>query len=126
MYQACGHSLMLMHRLQGMEAGPSDTLWIGLSEIDPGGGTTASASDAEKVYVCLEGEVEIAATKGDTTMVTVLRRLDSCRIEPREALQLTNRSRSVAKVLLVVPRRDGARRMATPAQGSTAADAPNA
>ena len=108
MYQASGQSLMLMHRLQAMEAGASDTLWVGLLEIDPGGGTTASASDAEKVYVCLEGEVEIAATKGDTTMVTILRRLDSCRIEPHEALQLTNRSRSVAKVLLVVPRRSNA------------------
>jgi len=105
MYQASGHSLMLMRRLQGMEAGPSDTLWVGLSEIDPGGGVTSRASDVEKFYVCLEGEIEIAATKGDTTVATVLRPLDSCRIEPHEARQLTNRSKKVARILLVTPRR---------------------
>ena len=104
-YQASGHSLTLMRRLQGMEAGPADTLWVGLSEIDPGGRATSSASDVEKFYICLEGEIEIAATKGNTTRATVLRKLDSCRIEPHEARQLTNRSKSVAKVLLVMPRR---------------------
>src|SRR6267142_690829 len=76
LYQASGHSLMLMRRLQGMEAGPSDTLWVGVSEIDPGGRATSSASDVEKFYICLEGEIEIAATKGDTTWATVLRPLD--------------------------------------------------
>jgi glyoxylate utilization-related uncharacterized protein len=115
LFQASGRSLMLMRRLQGMEAGPSDTLWVGLSEIDPGGGTTSSAEEAEKFYVCLEGEIEIAATKGDTTRVTVLRRLDSCRIEPHEARQLTNRSKNVAKVLTVMPRQ---------AQGGAAPSAP--
>jgi uncharacterized cupin superfamily protein len=105
MYQASGHTLTLMRRLQGMEAGPSDTLWVGLSEIDPGGGVASWASDVEKFYVCLEGEIEIAATKGDTTIATVLRPLDSCRIEPHEARQLTNRSKKVARILLVTPRR---------------------
>ena len=130
MYQASGHSLILMRRLQGMEAGPSDTLWVGVSEIDPGGGATSSASDVERFYVCLEGEIEIAATKGYTTRATVLRPLDSCRIEPHEAPQLTNRSKSVAKVLLVMPPRsvnhavDGAQRTAPQAQGGAAPSAP--
>jgi hypothetical protein len=108
MYQASGHSLMLMRRLQGLEAGPSDTLWVGVSEIEPGGGATSSASDTERFYVCLEGEIEIAATKGNTTTASVLRRLDSCRVEPHEAPKLTNRSKGVAKVLLVIPRRSSA------------------
>jgi hypothetical protein len=129
-YQASGHSLMLMRRLQGMEAGPSDTLWVGLSEIDPGGVATSVASDLEKFYVCLEGEIEIAATKGGTTRATVLRRLDSCRIEPHESPRLTNRSKNVAKVLLVMPRRSvnragaGAWPMALQAQGGAAPSAP--
>lgn len=124
MVQASGHSRTLTRRLQGMEAGPSDTLWVGLSEIDPGGGATSGASDIERFYVCLEGEIEIAATKGDTTTAVLLRRLDSCRIEPHETPQLTNRSARVAKVLLVVPRRECARRTAPQAQGGAAPSAP--
>jgi hypothetical protein len=120
MYQASGHSLMLMRRLQGLEAGPSDTLWVGLSEIDPGGGTTGGGSDVEKFYVCLEGEVEITATRAGTTIASVLRALDSCRIEPGEIPQLTNRSKKVARVLLVMPRRSVA---AADATASTAAAA---
>ena len=125
LFQASGRSLMLMRRLQGMEAGPSDTLWVGLSEIDPGGGTTSCAEEAEKFYVCLEGEIEIAATKGGTTTVTVLRRLDSCRIEPHEARQLTNRSKNVARVLTVMPRQvqGGADPSAPVANASVAAAA---
>jgi len=125
LFQASGRSLMLMRRLQGMEAGPSDTLWVGLSEIDPGGGTTSCAEEAEKFYVCLEGEIEIAATKGGTTTVTVLRRLDSCRIEPHEARQLTNRSKNVARVLTVMPRQahGGAAPSAPVANASVAAAA---
>src|SRR5258706_4234189 len=73
MYQASGHSLMLMRRLQGMEAGPSDTLWVGLSEIDPGGRATSSASDVEEIYICLAGEIQSAVTQGDNTPATVLR-----------------------------------------------------
>ena len=130
MYQAYGHSLTLMRRLQGMEAGPSDTLWVGLSEIDPGGGATSSASDIERFYICLEGEIEIAATQGDTTVATVLRRLDSCRIEPHEVPKLTNRSQNVAKVLLVTPRPSvsqavaGTQRTARQAQGGAPPSAP--
>ena len=128
LFQASGRSLMLMRRLQGMEAGPSDTLWVGLSEIDPGGGTTSSASEVEKFYVCLEGEIEVAATKGDTTIATVLRPLDSCRIEPHEARRLTNRSKRVARVLTVMPRtvpqaQDGAAPSAPVANASVAAAA---
>lgn len=104
-YQAPGHMHMAMQRLQGMEAGPSDTVWIGCSVIEPGGGTTSSASDVEKFYICLEGEVQITATQGDQTAVTVLHPLDSCRIAPQEARQLFNPGAIPARVLLVMPKR---------------------
>jgi len=113
-----------------MEAGPSDTLWVGLSEIDPGGGTTSCASDVEKFYICLEGEIEVLATKGDTTIAAVLRPLDSCRIEPHEARRLVNRSKRVARVLTVMPRPgvnhavDSAQRVTPQGQGGAAPSAP--
>ena len=47
-YEAPGHMAMAMRRLQGREAGPADSLWIGLSVIAPGGGTTLSASAVDQ------------------------------------------------------------------------------
>lgn len=102
-YEAPGHSAMSMQRLQGREAGPSDTVWIGLSVIEPGGGTTLSASAVEKFYVVVDGELEITGELGDATHTEVLRRLDSCRIAPTEARRLFNRSDRAASVLLVMP-----------------------
>jgi len=49
-----------MLRLQGREAGPADQLWLGLSTVLPGGGTTLDASGIEKMYVVLEGEVAVS------------------------------------------------------------------
>ena len=54
-YTAPGHHEMAMVRLQGREAGPSSELWIGVSVIAPGGGTTLSSSPQEKMYVVLDG-----------------------------------------------------------------------
>ena len=104
-YQAPGHMQMAMQRLQGMEAGPSDTVWIGCSVIAPGGGTTASASDVEKFYICLEGEVQITASQDGESQVTVLKPLDSCRIAPGEARELLNPGHVPARLLLVMPNR---------------------
>lgn len=102
-YEAPGHIAMSMRRLQGREAGPSDSVWMGLSVIEPGGGTTLSASAAEKFYVVVEGELEITAEQDGLIRTEVLRRLDSCRIAPEEARRLFNRSEQPAAVLLVMP-----------------------
>ena len=48
-YEAPGHDRMRMARLQGREAGPADTMWLGLSRIAPGGGTTLDAAAVEKI-----------------------------------------------------------------------------
>lgn len=59
-YDAPGHQQMRMLRLQSRESGPADQLWLGLSYLLPGGGTTLDASDIEKMYVVLEGEVAVS------------------------------------------------------------------
>ena len=102
-YQAPGHAAMSMRRLQGRDAGPSDSVWLGLSVIEPGGGTELDASPLEKFYVVLEGELEVTARLGETTSTVTLRPMDSCRIAPSEARQLLNRGLQPAKVLLVMP-----------------------
>lgn len=103
-YQAPGHMHMSMRRLQGKEAGLSNAVWIGLSTIEPGGGTTVSAAQVEKFYVVVEGALEVTAQVGDEPpQSVVLRFLDSCRLAPGETRQLQNRSNLPCKVLLVMP-----------------------
>jgi len=98
-YSAGGHFDMAMARLQGLEAGPSSTLWIGVSIIEPGGGTTLSSSSEEKMYVVLDGQLEIS--NGDT--VVSLERWDSCRIAPGESRKLENKGEKAVVVLLAMP-----------------------
>jgi mannose-6-phosphate isomerase-like protein (cupin superfamily) len=98
-YEAPGHDHMRMLRLQGREAGPSDVLWLGLSHLLPGGGTTLDASPIEKMYVVLDGEVTISNGTDEVT----LRPWDSCRIAPDEPRSLSNRTNKPATILLAMP-----------------------
>lgn len=98
-YEAAGHFDMTCLRVQGHEASPSTTCWMGLSLLEPGGHTTLNPSVAEKMYVVLEGAVTF--TNGDDKRV--LERLDSCYFEPNERRELRNETTQAAAVLLVMP-----------------------
>jgi mannose-6-phosphate isomerase-like protein (cupin superfamily) len=98
-YQSPGHDKMHMLRLQGREAGTSDVLWLGLSHLLPGGGTTLDASPLEKMYVVLEGEVTISNGSEEVTLGP----WDSCRIAPAEPRALSNRTNRPATILLAMP-----------------------
>lgn len=102
-YDAPGHEAMHMRRLQGRDAGPSDSVWIGLSVIAPGGGTTLTASDLEKFYVVVDGALEVTTRDTDGTHTATLGPMDSCRIAPGEARALRNLSARPVTVLLVMP-----------------------
>lgn len=98
-YQAPEHYDMACLRLQGKEATTTDTIWIGLSHILPGGHTSLKDADVEKIYIVVEGEVTVST---DTEEFT-LKRLDSCRIAPGEARALHNRTNAPASILLAMP-----------------------
>ena len=98
-YVAPGHHEMAMFRLHGREAGPSRDVWLGVSVIAPGGGTTLSSSPQEKMYVVLDGELDISNGEASAT----LGKWDSCRIAGGESQQLTNRTSVAVAVLLVMP-----------------------
>lgn len=98
-YDAQGHFDMRMLRLQGRDAGPSESLWIGVSHLLPGGRTTLEASPQEKFYVALEGEVTISNGADSVT----LEPWDSCRIAPNEKRELRNDANRPATVLLAMP-----------------------
>ncbi|KAA0998505.1 cupin domain-containing protein [Paraburkholderia panacisoli] len=93
------HFSMRCVRLQGHEAGESDTLWLGVSTIQPGGYTSLSASAVEKHYVVLSGELTVETSAG----TEVLRTNDSCRLAPGEARALKNLSSATVTVLLAMP-----------------------
>ncbi|MGO4713444.1 cupin domain-containing protein [Bradyrhizobium sp. 2TAF24] len=98
-YHPPEHYDMRCLRLQGREAGPSDTLWLGMSQILPGGHTSLDASPIEKLYFVIEGELTIETADGDT----VLKPFDSCRIAPNEARALKNTTNRPVIVLLAMP-----------------------
>jgi len=93
------HFLMRCVRLQGHEAGPAESLWMGVSIIEPGGYTTLSASAVEKHYVVLTGELTVQTDEG----AVVLRANDSCRLAPGERRALQNLSSAPVSVLLAMP-----------------------
>ena len=97
-YQSPGHHDMRMFRVQGREAGPSDTAWLGMSQLLPGGRIDLSASPEEKFYVVLEGEITF--TNGTDTVT--LGTWDSVRIAPNEPRALTNATNRPATVLLAM------------------------
>jgi mannose-6-phosphate isomerase-like protein (cupin superfamily) len=98
-YFPTNHDGMYCMRLQGREAGPADTAWLGVSHLLPGGGTTLDASTVEKFYVVLEGHVTIVTENGEET----LGKHDSCRLAPGEKRALKNRTNLPATILLVMP-----------------------
>ena len=98
------HDGMRCRRLQGHEAGPAESLWLGLSEIAPGGHTDLKGSGVEKHYVVIRGQLTVIAQQpGAAPEEKVLGPLDSCRIAPNEARQLVNRSNETVVVLLAMP-----------------------
>jgi uncharacterized cupin superfamily protein len=98
-YFPANHEGMHCLRLQGHEAGPSETMWIGVSHLLPGGGTSLDASPQEKFYVVLEGAVTVVTDDGEET----LNLHDSCRLAPGETRALKNRTNRSATILLAMP-----------------------
>ena len=102
-YTAPEHFDMHMLRLQGHEAGPASSLWMGLSWLLPGGHTSLNASPLEKHYVVVEGTLTVIAERDGVTEEATLGRLDSCRIAPGEGRRLENRTNAPAAVILAMP-----------------------
>ena len=98
-YVAPNHDHMQCLRLQGHEAGPAVQLWMGMSQILPGGHITPSASPIEKLYFVVEGELTVETPDG----VSLLQPYDSCRIAPGESRALRNNTNRPIMVLLAMP-----------------------
>ncbi|MEM7693113.1 MAG: cupin domain-containing protein [Pseudomonadota bacterium] len=100
-YEAPGHSGMQMRRLQGMDASATDAMWMGLNRIAPHGHTDLKASEAEKIYLVLQGEV----TFGDGERSVTAGPLDSVHFARSAPRRLENRGDREALVVLIMERR---------------------
>ena len=98
-YFPANHIDMQCLRLQGHEAGPSESLWLGVSLLLPGGHTGLDGSPVEKHYVVLEGRVTVVTETGEETLGP----WDSCRLAPGEKRRLENRTDDTATILLAMP-----------------------
>lgn len=98
-YFPANHDGMHCLRLQGHEAGPAASLWLGVSVLLPGGHTALEASAVEKHYVVLEGEVCIRTPE----QAALLGQFDSVRLAPGEARQVSNPCNRPAMLLLAMP-----------------------
>jgi glyoxylate utilization-related uncharacterized protein len=98
-YDARGHFNMVGLRLQGFDASPAESFWVGLSHFLPGGGAESSATPIEKVYVVVSGEVTIVTDAGTETLSP----MDSCHLAAGERREIVNRSNSPASMLVVMP-----------------------
>lgn len=98
-YDAPKHFNMTGLRLQGFEASPARSFWVGLSHFLPNGGAEASASPLERVYLVVCGNVTVITDEGET----VLRPLDSCHLAPGEKRTIINRTNEPASMLVIMP-----------------------
>ena len=101
-YEAPNHDGMHTLRLQGKEAGPSTQMWMGMSQLLPGGHTTLDGSPIEKLYLVLEGRLTVVSELDGRQEEQELGPYDSCRFAPGEKRQLLNRSPRPVLVALVM------------------------
>jgi quercetin dioxygenase-like cupin family protein len=102
-YEAPNHFDMRCLRLQGKNAGPSSHMWMGLSQILPGGSTSLDNSPFEKLYFVVQGVLTVTSELNGAKTEAVLGQYDSCRFAPDEKRQLVNKTNLPVMVLLVMP-----------------------
>lgn len=97
-YKAANHNGCEAFRLQGMDISPVDKFWVGISHFALGGGAEWDATDADKVYVVLDGEITVETE----TESVVLGVNDSVFIGPNERRRVVNASGEPASWVVVI------------------------
>ena len=97
-YEAPKHHGVAALRLHGGEQTDAERVMVGLSHFLPGGGADDSSSEAERVYVVLEGQITVTTEDGPV----VLGPLDSCLIPPGETRSVQNATNRPASMLVIV------------------------
>ncbi len=85
-------------RLQGLEAGPTDRFWVGLSYYLPAGEAQESPTREETVYVVLDGELTITSDGAQE----VLQQHDSVHLPKGTVRSVVNNSARPATLLVII------------------------
>jgi quercetin dioxygenase-like cupin family protein len=101
-YDAPRHHGMSTLRLQGAPATPTSAFTVGLSQALPGGGAEHGASPQERVYVVLDGRLDVTVGGERSTLGA----LDSCFIAAGEERLIENRTNRTATFLVVMSQPD--------------------
>lgn len=103
-YDAPNHFDVRALRIQGLDAGGSEKVWVGLSYFLPEGGAGPDAGALEKIYVILSGQMTLRAEGQEV----VLGPMDSVTIPPNVQREIRNEGKEVATMLVVMPTPPGA------------------
>ncbi len=98
-YDAPNHFDVRAMRLQGMDAGGAEAVWVGLSHFLPGGGAGPDAGGLEKIYVMLSGHMTLRTDDGEV----VLGPMDSVTIPANVNREIKNETNEPASMLVVMP-----------------------
>jgi len=98
-YDAPNHFDVRALRLQGLDAGGAEKVWVGLSHFLPEGGAGPDAGGLEKIYIMLSGEMVLRAQGQEIT----LRAMDSVTIPAHVEREIRNEGKTVATMLVVMP-----------------------
>lgn len=98
-YEAPNHLDVHSMRLQGLDAGGADALWVGLTHFLPGGGAGPDSGGLEKIYVVLCGHVTLRTADGEQ----VLGPLDSVTIPANVEREIRNETNLPASMLVAMP-----------------------
>ncbi len=97
-YVAVNHHGCEALRLQGADVSAVTSFWVGLSTFEPGGGADWDTTNAEKVYVVLEGEITVETESESVT----LRARDSVFLAANERRRVINGSDGPAVMAVVI------------------------
>jgi quercetin dioxygenase-like cupin family protein len=97
-YDAPKHHGIAALRLHGGGQSSTERMVVGLSHFLPGGGADESSSEAERVYVVLEGQITVTTEDGPV----LLGPMDSCLIRPGETRSVQNATNRPASMLVIV------------------------
>jgi quercetin dioxygenase-like cupin family protein len=97
-YEAANHHGCEAVRLQGADVSPVTSFWVGVSNFAPGGGADWDTTNAEKVYLLLEGEVTVETEDQSVT----LRAKDSVFLAANERRRIINESDATAVMAVMI------------------------
>lgn len=97
-YEAVAHVGVAGRRLQGLEAGPTENFWVGLSYYLPGGLAEERPTSGETVYVVLDGALEVTA-EGESVTLGVH---DSLHLPAGTVRRVNNVSARTATLLVII------------------------